>query len=201
MILVFEAHVLLKVEEFCLLRWLLCWFLVKTSMGKHSFRNTSVSLSGCISLLFKRIRHINRLSAQILPIHLCNCCVRSLKIVEGNKPILLAAVGLRVTHNFSRYYDSKLAKHLLELFFINSAGQISNKYVSAHLLSTLVLARLIHFNRLSKKLDHVKQLNTIVSINLIFELDKAVVLVLICHLVSGDVNMHDGACLQKQLPN
>lgn len=78
---------------------------------------------------------------------------------------------------------------------------VTDENVRPHFLSPLVLSRLVNFNWLSTKLNHVQNLDGIVSILLRLELDEPIALMFICHFVSWYVNIDDRPTLKKQLPH
>jgi hypothetical protein len=149
MIFVLKARVLLKVEKLCLLLRLRL-FLAHANVGKHSLGDASMAIALRHAFLFERVRNLDGLPAEILAIHLRNGRVSRLKIIKRNEAILLAAIRFRVAHDLSRNHNAKLSEHLLELFLIDAASEISNKNVGSHFLRPLILTRLVDLNRLSK---------------------------------------------------
>ena len=65
----------------------------------------------------------------------------------------------------------------------------------------LILTRLIHLDWLVEELDHVKDLDRIISVFFSLELDKAIALMLVGDFVSRYVHVDDRPSLQEQLPN
>ena len=63
------------------------------------------------------------------------------------------------------------------------------------------MAGLVDLDGLVEQLDHVQNLDRIVSVLFSFELDKAVALMLVRDFVAWDVHIHDWSCLQKELPD
>ena len=64
----------------------------------------------------------------------------------------------------------------------------------------LVLRGFVNLDSFPKKLDHVKQFNTVVCIFFVLKFNKAKVLVLIGYLIAWEVNVDYRPSLQKQFP-
>ena len=133
-------------------------FLLQTCISNNSFSNTTMLLrrSHRTSLLLKTITHIDWLTTQVLPLHLINCIIRRFKIIKTYKSILLTLASLRVPHNLSAYNDTELAKHILQLLFVNLVAQITNKHICSYFLSPLVLRCFVHLYCFTKQLYHVQ---------------------------------------------
>lgn len=59
---------------------------------------------------------------------------------------------------------------------------------------------LVNSNWLAIELDHVHDLDGVVSVFFAQELHKSIPLVVARHTVLGHVDIHDGSCLYEQLP-
>ena len=78
--------------------------------------------------------------------------------------------------------------------------EVADEDFCSDLLSSLVLTRLVHLNWLVEQFDHVEDLDGVVCVLFSLKLDKAVALVLVGHLVTGNVNVDDRASLEEQFP-
>ena len=79
--------------------------------------------------------------------------------------------------------------------------QVAYEYLRSNLLRPFVLARLVNLNWLVEELDHVKNLDRVISVFFGLELDKAITLMLVSDFISRYVHVDDGPSLEEQLPN
>lgn len=96
--------------------------------------------------------------------------------------------------------ESEVAECFIEHFLIDLRIEITDKKIGANILSSLILRGLIDFDGFTKQFNHVHDLNWVIGIILTFELNKAITLMLICDLISGQMNVNNRAALDKQLP-
>ena len=106
----------------------------------------------------------------------------------------------RVSGDFSIDDEPKVAESFIEHFLVDLRIEITDKKIGANILSSLILRCLIDLDGFTEHFNHVHDLDRVIGIILTFELNKAITLVLIGDLISGQMNVNNGAALDKQLP-
>lgn len=106
----------------------------------------------------------------------------------------------RVSGNFGIDDESKVAESFIEHFLIDLRIKITDKKIGTNILSSLILRGFVDLDRFTKHFYHVHYLNRVIGIILTFKLNKAITLVFIGDLIPGQMNVNNGAALNKQLP-
>ena len=68
-------------------------------------------------------------------------------------------------------------------------------------MRSFILARLVNLDWLVEELDHVKDLNRVISVFFGLELDKAITLMLVGDFIARYMHVDDGPSLEEQFPN
>ena len=195
---------LLKLRRHIILIKLL---LIQKSCGCYSRPITSqyplshrpMPLAG-LRVLLVRIRHLDGLAIQILAVHALYGGVWCLEVIVWHEAKVLRLACLLVAHELRREDDAEGWKHFFESSLVRIVRQISDEYVCANFLGSLVLAGLVDFDVLAEQFDHVHDFDRVVGILLRLELHKAVALVFVCDFISRKVHVCDRATLEKELP-
>jgi hypothetical protein len=105
-----------------------------------------------------------------------------------------------VTVDLDSHHISKGTEGVMEDLLINLGIKIAYEEVGSYVLTLLVLRCLVDFEGSSIQLDHVQDLDAVVSVLFTPELHKSVALVLVGDLVSRHVHIDHRPSLDKQLP-
>jgi hypothetical protein len=151
-------------------------------------------------ILFDSIFSPDLSAGEILSIHLLNCQIWRSKVIKTDKAVSFTGSVFWIPVDFCVDDHTKIAESLIKHLLVNLGIQITNKDVSANILSSLILGGLVDLDRLTEHFDHMHDLDRVISVILALELNKPIPLVIVGNLVSGEMDVNDGATLDKQLP-
>jgi len=152
-----------------------------------------------LGIFLEGVRDINGAITQILPMHIIYCGIGRFKAGETHKSKTLGNSCVWIPHNLRGNNNSKGSKRIIKKFFINFRIQVSNKQICTNIHGSLS-ACLVNANRTRKKLDHVHDLDSIVSIFFTVKLNEPVSSVSRCKLISWNMNIHYWARLKHEFP-
>lgn len=95
---------------------------------------------------------------------------------------------------------SESTEDIIEELLVNFRIKIPNKHISAHIEILSIGSSLVDTYGLAIELNHIHDLDGVVSILFAHELHKAVALVQLRYAVLGHVHIHHRSCLEEQLP-